>query len=75
MVGKDPHRSEGKAGVDGYHRRTHEHDKPLDSIDERGPVGEPSRVPAEEQIGGSRPGVPSRMRGELGVTPTEDDDA
>lgn len=66
MTGKDPHRPEGKAGVDAYHRRLSDslhsakqvHDVPA----LHAPDGAPSRFPAEEQFAGSRPGVPSLVK-------------
>lgn len=71
MVGKNPHRPEGKANAD--NERMHA-SRTRDSPYETGPsqkelgemdrarVGEPSRVEAEEQVGGSRPGVPSLVK-------------
>ena len=71
MVGKNPHRPEGKANAD--NERMHA-SRTKDAPYETGPsqkeladrdrarVGEPSRVEAEEQIGGSRPGVESRVK-------------
>lgn len=74
MVGKNPHRPEGKARADNEHMaatyasagapREHpsdkaQYDQELENI-ERG--GGPTVIPAEEAIGGSRPGVPSRVK-------------
>ena len=60
MPGHNPHRPEGKT-------RDAEHDRRLSDQLQRAfesPPGEahPTRFPAEEQIGGSRPGVPSRVK-------------
>jgi hypothetical protein len=71
MVGKNPHRPEGKAKADNEHMlssRTSE--APLSSgpsdkaMHERdmAHVGDPGQYPAEEQFGGSRPGVESRVK-------------
>lgn len=72
MVGKNPHRPEGKTDADNEHMQAsrmkagmpyesglsdkHVHEADVSRI------SEPGRVPAEEQIGGSRPGVESRVR-------------
>jgi hypothetical protein len=65
MPGKDPHRPEGKTGDAEHQRRLSDRDQARSHSEK--PTTEapdPSRYPAEEQIGGSRPGVPSRMKGE-----------
>lgn len=74
MVGKNPHRPEGKARADnehvaaGWHERgaprqapapKDVHEQDMETMQEG---GGPTRVPAEEAIGGSRPGVPSRVK-------------
>ena len=63
MPGKDPHRPEGKT-PDAEHQRTmrgtNAHTKALDDAPP-GPAA-PTRFPAEEQVGGSRPGVESRVK-------------
>lgn len=71
MVGKNPHRPEGKAKADNEHMassRTRDapyapgpSDKTLHEQDVAR-VGEPGQYPAEEQVGGSRPGVESRVK-------------
>ena len=71
MVGKNPHRPEGKAKADNEHMlssRTSESplaptpsDKGLHERDVSR-VGDPGTYPAEEQVGGSRPGVESRVK-------------
>lgn len=72
MVGKNPHRPEGKANADnermqaawtskGLAHDSGPSEKELAEQD-RARMGQPSRVEAEEQLGGSRPGVPSRVR-------------
>lgn len=72
MVGKNPHRPEGKADTDNEHMQAswmksgmpYENalsDKHVHEADVAR-IGEPSRIPAEEQIGGSRPGVESRVK-------------
>ncbi|HET6403552.1 MAG TPA: hypothetical protein VFH78_02800 [Candidatus Thermoplasmatota archaeon] len=75
MPGKNPHRPEGKADTDNEHMQAawmskgapHDagrNDKARAELDqqmmERG--GGPTSFPAEEQIGGSRPGVESRVK-------------
>ena len=71
MVGKDSHRPEGKAGIDPFHTRASQRGVPrVGGKPVSAPA--PSRYDAEEQIGGSRPGVPSRMRD--GPTPESDDE-
>ena len=63
MPGKDPQRPEGKSSDAEHQRRlTKGQGHPLELP--KGNAPDPSRYPAEEQIGGSRPGVPSRMKGE-----------
>lgn len=71
MVGKNPHRPEGKANADNEHMvssRTRDapfagnpSDKMLHERDVAH-VGDPGQYPAEEQFGGSRPGVESRVK-------------
>jgi hypothetical protein len=60
MPGHNPHRPEGKAPDMEHMRRAHDGDRPLQRPDGNAPL--PSSYPAEEQIGGSRPGVPSRVK-------------
>ena len=60
MPGHNPHRPEGKIGDMEHHRRAHEQDRPLERPEGEAPA--PTRYPAEEQVGGSRPGVPSRVK-------------
>lgn len=70
MPGKNPHHPEGKADADNERMQaawmsaSHPHDKARAEMDreqmERS--GGPTRFPAEEQVGGSRPGVPSRVK-------------
>lgn len=75
MVGKNPHRPEGKAGADNEHMRTAHSPsdashgaKPSDKelydmeLEQKEAKGGASRIPAEESIGGSRPGVESRVK-------------
>lgn len=75
MPGKNPHRPEGKTKADNEHmqaswmesgaphrggpsdKRLHEKD-----LEQKDRFGAPTSHPAEEQIGGSRPGVESRVR-------------
>lgn len=69
MPGKNPHRPEGKS-MDA--ERTHTQRASMRVNAERGlptekelqSMGEahPTHTPAEEEIGGSRPGVPSRVK-------------
>ncbi|HEX2021970.1 MAG TPA: hypothetical protein VHH36_04610 [Candidatus Thermoplasmatota archaeon] len=73
MVGKNPHRPEGKA-ADNERMSAAAHsaglprqapsDKERHELDRRAMEegGGPTRVPAEEAIGGSRPGVESRVK-------------
>ncbi|GEM_PF-5540471 len=60
MPGHNPHRPEGKAPDMEHMRRARDADLPLEPP--RGEAPAPSQYPAEEQIGGSRPGVPSRVK-------------
>ncbi|HVL48562.1 MAG TPA: hypothetical protein VM889_08405 [Candidatus Thermoplasmatota archaeon] len=73
MVGKPPHRPAGKARFDEEHRRMNKMsaddlDLPAkkDLADDRREImarrGAPTSFPAEEQVGGSRPGVESRVK-------------
>lgn len=73
MVGKDPHRPEGKTkDAERMSPVAHAKDAPYmapnasevaqkdrELMRQR---GGPTRTPAEEPIGGSRPGVPSRVK-------------
>jgi hypothetical protein len=65
MPGKDPHRPEGKT-KDAEHMRsmrsTNAHTKALDDVPAAHQEPHPTRAPAEEEIGGSRPGVESRVK-------------
>ncbi len=63
MPGKDPHRPEGKVGGADHERRASEKQRGMTirDQDER-EAGSPSRFPAEEQVGGSRPGVEGEGR-------------
>lgn len=72
MVGKNPHRPEGKAHADNERMQAAWMSKgaPYDSgpsekelaQQDHARMGQPTRVEAEEQIGGSRPGVQSRVK-------------
>jgi hypothetical protein len=75
MVGKDPHRPQGKTkDAENMGAIAYSKDAPYqapsqkdiadqnESLRER---GSPTRAPAEEARGGSRPGVPRRMLGEV----------
>lgn len=73
MVGKDPHRIQGKTkDMEHMAHAYAEHDVPRRAPSDKARAemdlaamergGGPSRVAAEEQIGGSRPGVPSRVK-------------
>lgn len=74
MVGKNPHRPEGKADADNEHmkvralqRRAAQDVPPAKEIDEQNldlkdRRGGPGVVPEEYHVGGSRPGVPSRVK-------------
>ena len=65
MPGKDPHRPEGKT-ADAEHtghlyaNKGQPYRGPLRPVDEG--QANPTSTPAEEQIGGSRPGVESRVK-------------
>lgn len=75
MVGKNPHRPEGKARADNEHMQAAwmksgspfsglpsdkaQYEKDLEAMEEG---GGPLQYPAEEQVGGSRPGVESRVK-------------
>ena len=75
-VGKNPHRPEGKANADNPHMQAawmnegppHNASRNEKAAAERDrenmarTSGGPTSFPAEEQIGGSRPGVPSRVK-------------
>ena len=73
MTGHNPHRIEGKAkdaerqhGERRSNREDAERGLPSEKqVAERGP-GEPSRFEAEEQMGGSRPGMESRVKDAIG---------
>lgn len=83
MVGKNPHRPEGKAHAD--NERMHA-SRTKDAPYDTGPsdkaraeqdherMGAPTRVDAEEQVGGSRPGVPSRVKDAMERREAEDDE-
>lgn len=72
MVGKNPHRPEGKANADNERMQAAWMSKGLPhdpgpsqkelAEQDRARMGQPTRVEAEEQVGGSRPGVPSRVK-------------
>lgn len=68
MVGKDPHRPEGKTKDAERMSARDSHVAPSASEiaridrDEKARRGGPSRFPAEEDIGGSRPRVESRVK-------------
>lgn len=72
MVGKNPHRPEGKS-MDA--ERAHAQRASMREDAERGLPSEkdvqsreapaPTRTMAEEEVGGSRPGVPSRVKDAL----------
>jgi len=77
MVGKDPHRPEGKTKDaehmgDVAHSRDAPHMAPSGSEIAREDRelmrrrGGPTRLPGEEEVGGSRPGVESRVKGAIG---------
>lgn len=75
-IGKNPHRPEGKARTDNPHMQAawqkdgepfmgnpsekEMHQKDMENVDRYG--GGPTTLPAEEQVGGSRPGVESRVK-------------
>ena len=75
-VGKNPHRPEGKASTDNSHMQAAwMNEGPPHNASRNGKAtaqrnlenmertsGGPTTIPAEEQIGGSRPGVPSRVK-------------
>lgn len=74
-VGKPPHRGEGKARTDNEHMGPVAQDKGLphagipslkarheQDMETMERTSEPTRFPAEEQVGGSRPGVDSRVK-------------
>lgn len=74
MVGKNPHRPEGKAKADNEHMQAAATSKGMPyqspsqkeveetNLDEMERRGGQSSGAAEQQIGGSRPGVPSRVQ-------------
>lgn len=74
MVGKNPHRPEGKAHADnermqaawmsGGFPHSHPSEKEVYQRDlqMQAESGGPTQYPAEEQLGGSRPGVESRVK-------------
>lgn len=72
MVGKNPHRPEGKADTDNEHMQASwmnsgmPHNSPKNEMrrheEDVARIGQPSQFPAEEQFGGSRPGVESRVK-------------
>lgn len=69
MTGHNPHRIEGKArDAERQHaqrasmREDAERGLPTEKELRSGDAPAPSRTPAEEEIGGSRPGVPSRVK-------------
>lgn len=76
MVGKNPHRPEGKANADNERMQAAwmSSGKPFDTNPSQKEVHdqdmamkvaggeEPAQYPAEEQLGGSRPGVESRVK-------------
>lgn len=69
MTGKNPHRPEGKSADA---ERAHTQRGSMRQNAERGLPSEkdlhnagdphPTRAPGEEEVGGSRPGVPSRVK-------------
>jgi hypothetical protein len=65
MPGKDPHRPEGKT-ADAEHMNAQRERQQLQRAFESPPrdanAPAPTRYPAEEEIGGSRPRVPSRVK-------------
>lgn len=84
MPGKNPHRPEGKANADNEHMKANSaaagmrfeppsaKERQETDRDNMARGGGASRFSAEEQIGGSRPGVRSRMK--EGVTGQSDDE-
>jgi hypothetical protein len=61
MPGHNPHRPEGKApDMEHMRRRSVKDERDAPRATREPPT--PNEVPAEEPRGGSRPGVPSRMR-------------
>lgn len=74
MVGKNPHRPEGKARADNEHMadRYASRDAPRqapskkevedENLEQKDRHGGPRVIPEEYQVGGSRPGVPSRVK-------------
>lgn len=76
MVGKNPHRPEGKAAdtehmADRYASRGAPRQAPSKkeiedrNLEEKDRHGGPAVIPEEHQVGGSRPGVPSRVKAAL----------
>jgi hypothetical protein len=70
MPGHNPHRPEGKIGDMEHARRASVQDEQAAADQTQAPP--PPQYPAEEQIGGSRPGVPSRVKN--AIARREDDD-
>lgn len=73
MTGKDPHRPQGKTKdmehmAHAYAERDAPRQAPSDKAraeldrEQMAAGGGATRFPAEEQVGGSRPGVPSRVK-------------
>lgn len=68
MVGKDPHRHEGKAAADEWKRRASAELPSAKRVadvlpaEKQPPAPAPSRTNAEELRAGARPGVPSRVQ-------------
>lgn len=69
-IGKDPHRIQGKKGADEWHRRMADdrenltHDDPFAHKKPQA-LRESSSDDGEMEVGGSRPGVPSRVKDAL----------
>lgn len=72
MVGKNPHRPEGKAkdnerqeasrNAGASHASPSAKEVHRQNMEAKERGGGPTRFPAEEDVGGSRPGVPSRVK-------------
>lgn len=73
-IGKNPHRPEGKANADNEHMTTWQNEGPAHDASRNDKArmerdlalkeerGNESIITEEHQIGGSRPGVPSRVK-------------
>lgn len=85
MVGKDPHRPEGKTRDAEHMHSSFTKERPYvgpsaKELLERDRLmmegrGSPTRLPAEEQFGGSRPGVESRVKDAIAIREAREDEA